>query len=136
MPRSLASLPKDHHFLPIPFDLPPQWVDDYVAAVEDQAVGDLGPDLVPPVAPAAKAIRAVLDSASLPPGAVHISQELAMLRSVRAGERLSASAHVASRGERQGWVLMSIDLSVQDESGEPVLTGRATLTMPSESESG
>jgi acyl dehydratase len=81
------------------------------------------------MAVAALAIRALLDRAALPAGAVHIGQEITFQRAVRAGETLSASARIVSRGERGGWVLMGIELSVEGE-GEPVMEGRATVTMP------
>ncbi len=126
----LDTLPKGHEFPPAAFELSPAWVGEYVAAVEDGAIGGLGPKLVPPMAVAALAVRALLDSAALPAGAIHLGQEIAFLRPVRAGQRLSARARVASRGERQGWALMSIDLDVEDEGGRPVMRGRATLTMP------
>ena len=129
MPPRLDSLAKGHELPPSAFELSPQWVREYVAAVEDEAIGLLGPDLVPPMAVAALAVRALLERAALPPGAVHIGQEIAFRRAARVGERLSASARVVSRGERQGWVLMGIDLSVEGEGG-PIMEGRATVTMP------
>ena len=129
MPPRLDTLAKGHKLQPSTFELTAEWVREYAAAVEDEAIGWLGPDLVPPMAVAALAVRALLDQAALPPGAVHIGQEMAFRRAVRTGERLSATARVVSRGERQGWVLMGIDLSVTGEGG-PVMEGRATVTMP------
>ena len=129
MPPRLDTLAKGHEIPPSAFELSAEWVREYVAAVDDEAIGLLGPELVPPMAVAALAVRALLERAALPSGAVHIGQEIAFRRSVRAGERLSASARVVSRGERQGWVLMGIDLSVEGEGG-PIMEGRATLTMP------
>ena len=133
MPPRLDTLARGHELPPSAFELSPEWVRQYVAAVEDEAIGLLGPDLVPPMAVAALAVRALLERAALPPGAVHIGQEIAFRRAARVGERLSASARVVSRGERQGWVLMGIDLSVEGEGG-PVMEGRATVTMPAAAE--
>jgi acyl dehydratase len=133
MPPRLDTLAKGHELPPSAFELSPEWVREYVAAVEDEAIGLLGPDLVPPMAVAALAVRALLERAALPPGAVHIGQEITFQRAVRAGERLSASARVVIRGERQGWVLMGIDLSVEGEGG-PIMEGRATVTMPAAAE--
>lgn len=130
MPPSLSQLAKGHQFPPSSFDLSPAWVEEYVAAVEDEAIGRLGQGLVPPTAVAALAIRALLEAAELPPGAIHLGQELFFQRPVRIGDRLCARAQVGSRGERQGWILMRIDLTVEDEGRNPVLSGRATLTMP------
>ena len=130
MTLALETLPKGHQFPPAEFDLSPEWVREYVAAVEDRAIARLGEDLVPPMAVAALAIRALLDAAALPPGAIHLGQELSFLRPLRVGEGLMARARVASRGERQGWALMGIEMNVQDGAGRPVMTGRATVTMP------
>ena len=129
MPPSLDTLAKGHELPASTFELSAEWVGEYVAAVEDEAIGPVGPELVPPMAVAALAVRALLERAALPPGAVHIGQEMTFLRAARVGEKLSASARIVSSGERQGWLLMGIDLSVKGEGG-PVMEGRATLTMP------
>ena len=129
MPPRLDTLARGHELPATTFELTPEWVREYVAAVEDEAIGTQGPELVPPMAVAALAVRALLERAALPAGAVHIGQEMTFLRAARIGERLSASARIVSRGERQGWLLMGIDLRVTSEGG-PVMEGRATLTMP------
>ena len=126
----MASFGKGHSFPAASFDLSPEWVGEYVAAVEDGAIGGLGEGIVPPMAVAALSVRALLQEASLPPGSVHAAQELRFHRIVRTGERLGARADVVSRGERAGWVLMGIELTVEDASGEPMMTGRATLSFP------
>lgn len=132
MPPRLDALPKGHQMPPLTFELSPQWVREYVAAVEDEAINALDGGLVPPMAVAALAVRSLLEGAELPPGAIHLGQEMASVRPLRVGERLAVRARVASRGERQGWALMGIDLNVEDERRGPVITGRATLTMPAE----
>ena len=130
MPPRLDELPKGHQVPPFSFELSPQWVTEYVASVEDEAIGALDEGLVPPMAAAALAVRSMLEGAELPPGAIHLGQEMALLKSVRVGERLSVSARVDSRGERQGWIVMGIELDVEDGDGSPVMQGRALLTMP------
>lgn len=130
MPPRLDELPKGYEFPPLPFELTPEWVREYTAAVEDEAIGALGSDLVPPMAVAALALRALLEGAQLPPGTIHLGQELAFHRPVRVGEKLSASARVSSRGERQGWVLVGVDMTVEGEGG-PVMSGKALATTPS-----
>jgi hypothetical protein len=129
MPATLAALPKGHEFPPTTFTLSPEWVDAYVAAVGDTAIRDAGPAFVPPMAIAALSIRAMLESAPLPPGTLHAGQELAFHRAAHIGEQLTVTARIVSRGERAGWVLMSVDLNVS-AAGAPVMTGRATVTFP------
>ncbi len=130
----LDTLLKGHQMPSFAFELSPDWVREYVAAVEDAAIGSLDGGLVPPMAVAALAVRSLLDGAKLPPGAIHLGQELSSLKSVRVGQRLSVQARIASRGERQGWILMGIDLNVEDGNRDLVMKGRATLTMPANPE--
>ncbi|MEX0682654.1 MAG: MaoC family dehydratase [Dehalococcoidia bacterium] len=126
---TLASFAKGHSFPPVSFDLTSDWVNGYVAAVEDEAISQLGADLVPPMAVAALAIRALLEQSGLPPGTLHAGQELTFAAPVRTGDSLAVTAEIVSRGERAGWVLMSIDLRV-DRGRESVMTGRSTVSFP------
>jgi acyl dehydratase len=126
---TLASLPKGYAFPATTFHLTAAWVHEYAAAVEDSAIAALGDTAVPPMAIPAYSIRALLAHAALPGGAIHISQEMEYQRAVQVGEQLVAEAQVASRREVQGWVLMAVDLRVHT-GGEPVMTGRATVTFP------
>jgi len=128
--KALRDAEKGHTFPAATFALSPEWVGEYAAAVEDAAIGALDSGLVPPMALAALAVRSLLEATKLPPGTLHAAQELAFRRPVRPGERLTARANVASRGERAGWLLMGIDLSVEDAASSVVITGRATITIP------
>ena len=129
MSATLAALPRGHEFPPTSFTLSPEWVDDYVAAVGDAAIRDTGPGLVPPMAIAALSIRALIEASPLPPGTLHAGQEIAFHRGARVGEQLTVTASIVSRGERGGWVLMSVDLEISSP-GEVVMTGRTTITFP------
>jgi acyl dehydratase len=127
---ALDSLPKGHVFPTCAFELTPEWVGAYAAATEDTETATLGGDLVPPMAIASLAVRALLDAASLPEGTVHVAQDVTFQRAARVGDSLSVDARILSRGERQGWLLMGIELAVATRDGEPVLRGRATITTP------
>ena len=126
---TLAALEKGHQFPPASFDLSEAWVDAYVASIEDEAIGALDSGFVPPMAVAALAIRALLEQASLPPGTLHVGQELAFIAPVRLGETLTVAARIASRGKRAGWALIAVELRVAGDDGT-VMTGRATLSFP------
>jgi acyl dehydratase len=129
MPLTVADLEKGYAFPPVEFDLSRQWVTQYAGATGDDSTGNLGPDLVPPMAVAALSIRALLEHAALAPGTIHAGQEMEFASAAKIGDRLSVTASVASRGERAGWVLMGVDLEAASESGT-VMTGRATITFP------
>ena len=126
---TLAALEKGHEFPPASFDLSEEWVDAYVASVGDEAIGALDGGFVPPMAVAALAIRALLEQASLPPGTLHVGQELAFTAPVRLGETLTVAARIASRGKRAGWALIAVELRVAGDD-RAVMTGRATLSFP------
>ena len=130
MTVSLADLPKGHEFAETRFKLTPEWVAQYVGAVEDEAIGQVPGRTYPPLALATCSVRSLLEQAALPRGAIHVGQELNFsLSGVNAAELLSR-ARIASRGERQGWVLMGIDLRIENDSGAEVMSGRATITFP------
>jgi acyl dehydratase len=129
MPSTLAALPKGYEFPTASFTLTPEWVKSYVSAVDDGAIGALGETRVPPMAIATLAIRALIEASPLPAGTLHAGQELSFRRAVSVGEELSVAAKVASRGERAGWVLMSVDFDVSS-AGETVMTARGTITFP------
>jgi acyl dehydratase len=129
MSQSLATLEKGYCFEPAGFNLSDEWVQDYINAVEDQAIVGMGA-YAPPMSLAALAIRALLQQSRLPAGSIHAAQEISFLRPVTIGERLYARAEVLSRGERQGWVLMSVGLHVVDAAETVVMDGRAMITFP------
>jgi acyl dehydratase len=129
MPSTLAALPKGYEFPPTTFTLTPEWVNAYIDAVTDHAILGVSDTLVPPMAVAALAIRALIESSPLPPGTLHAGQELEFRRAVSVGEGLRVEARIASRGERAGWVLMGIELEAFAGSRE-VMLGRATITFP------
>ncbi len=131
MPSLLETARRGYRFPDTTYHLSPQAVSAYVSAVEDGAIDRLG-DIVPPLEVAALSVSALLDRTVLPPGALHVGQELSFHRSVRVGERLLTRLDITSRGERQGWVLMGISVAVTDESGGLVMTGRAMLSFPTE----
>jgi len=128
---TLATAQKGDSFPPATFELTHDWVQEYVAAAEDGAIGRLTGGLVPPMAVAALAIRALLEQSGLPPGTLHAGQELAFAAPVSEGDSLTVTASVASRGERAGWVLMGVELAV-DRASERVMTGRATISFPAD----
>lgn len=127
MTVSLSDVPKGHEFREAKFQLTSGWLAEYRAAVED---GMTSPADVPSLSLATLSIRALLDQATLPDGAIHVSQEMSSLHPVKPDQWVVARARVASRGERAGWVLMGIELEVEDETGTSVMNGRATITFP------
>jgi hypothetical protein len=131
MTVSLADLSKGHEFAETRFDLTREWVAQYRAAVEDESSD---PSDAPPLSLATLSIRALLEEAALPSGAIHVSQEMSFSLGRQSSDIVVAKARVASRGDRAGWVLMAIELEVEDETGTPMMNGRATITFPTVAE--
>ncbi len=129
MASGLEALPKGYELPSTAIELSEAWVRDYVAAVEDTAIADVGP-YVPPMALGVLALRDMLSNVSLPSGAIHAGQELSFRRTIRTGEKLAASAGRVSRGERQGWALMIVEMRLLDGKGLEVMEGRSTVTFP------
>jgi hypothetical protein len=131
MTVSLADLSKGHEFAETRFELTREWVAQYRAAVEDESSD---PSDAPPLSLATLSIRALLEEAALPSGAIHVSQEMSFSLGRQSSDIVVAKARVASRGDRAGWVLMAIELEVEDETGTPMMNGRATITFPTVAE--
>jgi hypothetical protein len=129
MSANLATLAKGHEFPPATFTLSREWVAEYVAAVGDVAIAGTGGDIVPPMALATQAIRALIEASPLPEGTLHAGQEIVFKRAASIGETLTVKARIASRGERAGWVLMGVDFDAQ-AGGESVMNARGTITFP------
>src|SRR3972149_4844236 len=133
MPPRLDALPKGHHLPPSAFELSPQWVREYAAAVEDEAIGALDGSLVPPMAVAALAVRSLLEAAKLPPGAIHLGQEMSLLEPVRVGERLAVQAPAGSARAGASWA--SISTSRAGTADRPCKAGRCSRCRRAQGES-
>lgn len=90
------------------------------------------PDAVPPLAPGAFALAALMERLPLPPGALHTGQEFEFLRAVRPSEPLEAQIRVAQASERRGnrIVAFEFELRAAEGAGAPVLRGRSTVVAP------
>lgn len=112
------------------FTLDASLVRDYIAVVDDRSNLYQGADLVPPTAVAALGVRTLLDRLALPPGTIHIAQELAAHRTATCGQRVSCQARVAQSSQRRDGRFLVLEFTVADERGQPVLDGRTTLVVP------
>ena len=117
MSTEIEALEKGHRFPATSFVLDQETVGRYTAAVEDQALPSLaeaeGKALVPPMAVAALALRALMEALALPAGAVHASQEFQFLQPALVGERITTSAWLAQRSQRSQRVIIDDDPCVQ-----------------------
>jgi hypothetical protein len=85
---------------------------------------------VPPLALAALTLAGLMDQVPLPPGAVHVAQELESVAAVRHDETVEAQLSIAQQSVRQGTNVVVFALEVRRE-GRTVLRGRSTVMAPS-----
>jgi hypothetical protein len=86
---------------------------------------------VPPLAVAAFALGALLESVGLPPGTLHANESLQAHRAVPEGSTVECRARVAQRSQRGGWVVTVLESDLH-LGGESAVSARATVLCPAE----
>src|SRR3990170_7520595 len=113
---SLATLPRGHRFSAVSFRLSAADVRRYLEAVEDSSPAYFDSEgrlaWTPPLAAAALTLRSILEQASLPPGSLHVAQEVEFRRPIPVDSELTASAAVAQRSEMRGMAVAVIEFDV------------------------
>ena len=105
-------------------------IDTFLKAVGETSSLYQTTEMVPPMAVAANAMATLADGISLPPGTIHVSQELEFLDTINCGETVNCSAKVIKKQERGGMRLMVIGLDVFKQDRRKVLAGKATFILP------
>ena len=106
------------------------FLDEYLEAVGDQSAIYQEAKTVLPLALAAQVLGLLLKKLSLPPGAVHTSQEVYSQRAVKVGEEVRCLAKTLRPLQRGQWQFISTDFVLSDEDGEAVLKGKTTVMVP------
>ncbi|MFC1987108.1 MaoC family dehydratase N-terminal domain-containing protein [Chloroflexota bacterium] len=119
-----------YEFKPLSYQLDASMVADYLRAVGETSSLYQTSDLVPPTAVAAYALAALFGSISLPPGTIHVSQELDFTGTVNAGDTITCQAKVLRKQNRGGLNLMTIGLNVFNRNQEKVIAGKTSLLLP------
>src|SRR3990172_8171522 len=101
----LSDLPKNHRFPDTHFQVTAESLRQYLEAVEDANPVYLERGLAPPLAVAARALGAVLETIELPAGALHTGQEVEAHAGVPIGSTLTLSGRIAQRSERAGLLI-------------------------------
>ena len=126
MAVTLTELPAGHEFEALSIVL-----DAARARAYCEATGDTLPvyeeqDAVPPLAVAAFALGALLESVGLPPGTLHANEFVRAHQPVPAGSTVECRARVAQRSLRAGRVFIVLESEIRLE-GVPAVTTRATV---------
>ena len=122
-------------FAPATYELGSATISKYLQAVEESTGMYPTPilenkTLVPPMAIAALAFRALSESVSLPSGSIHVSQEFGFIKPVLVGSRITYYGKVTQLHSRGNMSLISIEISALNQKEEKVLWGKTTLIIP------
>ena len=127
LPLSFDQLVAGYEFPPASYELDAPLISKYL-----EATGRGGEtEAVPPLAIAAYAMNALSKSLVLPPGSIHASQELEFFKLVPIGTTISCHSRVAQKIERGKLHLLTIEFDALNQDKEKVLSGKATLVLPS-----
>jgi len=105
-------------------------VSDYLKAVEEDSAIYQNTGLVPPMAVAALALKALINAISMPPGTIHVSQEFEFMATVSTQDTLTSRATVSRVQERGKLHLITVDVSVLNQENKPVLAGKTGFILP------
>ena len=105
-------------------------VNEYISVVDDQSSIYAVSGLVPMTALAAIGLRTLLAGLGIPPGAIHIAQELESHGAARVGQSVLCRARVAQASRRREATFAVLEFTLTDDKGESILEGRTTLLVP------
>ena len=119
-----------YEFSPVNYELGSSMVSAYLKAVEETSSLYRGTEVIPPMAIAAYAMKALSEGIAIPPGAVHVSQELEFMGTVTVGDTISCHATVSRKQDRGRMRLLAVDLNVFNQDQKQVLAGRTSFVLP------
>ena len=127
-------LEEGHEFPLITYKLEQAIVDGFIEAtqMDTSLYTEGGP--VPPMVLAARGMAAVAECVSVPPGSIHVSQELEFIGTVKAGETINCHAKVLRKQERGRLRIMTVGLDVFNEAGEKVMISNTAFMLPVDGE--
>lgn len=111
-------------------------VSKYIKAVEETSSLYQNTKMVPPMAVAAYAMAALSGSILLPPGTIHVSQELEFIDTVSTNDTLTSYAMVSRKHDRGKLHLLTIDFYVLNQKQKAVLNGKTSFILPAPDEKG
>ena len=131
MALTLSELPSGHVFAPINIVLGSARCRAYRDATGDTLDVYDAQGAVPPLAVAAFALGALLESVGLPPGTLHANESLQAHAVVPEGATVECRARVAQRSQRGGWVVTVLESEMM-LGGASAVFARATVLCPAD----
>ena len=123
-------LSNGYEFEPSVFSIDAESVDKYLNAVDGNKDIYEKNRTVPPMSIAALAMTAMAEGLSMPPGAIHVSQEITFLNPVRINENLTSYARVNRKVKRGKLHMLSIDITVVNDKNSSVLEAETSFILP------
>jgi acyl dehydratase len=125
-----GELTTDYEFAPVSFQPDGEMVAVYLSAIEGDKSTYEQDKIVPPMAIAALAMAAMSEGLVLPPGTVHVSQELQFLSTVSINETLTSYARVSHKVARGKFHMLTVGINVLNQKQVAVLTGETSFILP------
>ncbi|HEY95933.1 MAG TPA: hypothetical protein G4O15_13465 [Dehalococcoidia bacterium] len=117
-------------FEPSGFSIDAESVDKYLNAVDGGKGIYEKNKTIPPMSIAAIAMTAMAEGLSMPPGAIHVSQDIRFLNPVRINENLTSYARVNRIVKRRKLHMLSIGINVVNDKKNSVLEGETSFILP------
>jgi hypothetical protein len=127
--QSLTDLPAGYVFPSITLELTAERLRAYRGAVGDELSIYEDDSVAPPLAVAAFALGALLESVGLPPGSLHVNEGVEFRGAVPAGSRVQCEATLAQRSKRSGWIVSVIDAQLS-VGGVTLVSARSSVMSP------
>lgn len=125
-----SQLTTGYEFPPASFRLDSVMVADYLKALEEAGSYYRDNELVPPLAVAASAMASLSEAISLPPGTIHVSQEIEFSGTVSTEDTLTSYTKVSRKQDRGKLHLLNIDFKVLNQKQQTVLSAKAGFILP------
>ncbi len=125
-----SQLEAGYEFPPGNFKLDAETVARYLKATDDSSPFFSDGRLAPPMAAAALALASLSNTISLPPGTIHVSQELGFSAALKVGDELTSYAKVSRVQKRAKLHIIGVDFDVRSADGRTVLTGVTSFLLP------
>ena len=119
-----------YEFEPSSFSIDGESIKKYLNAVDgSKSIYDKN-NTVPPMTIAALAMTAMAQGLSMPPGAIHVSQDIEFLKPVKINEKLTSHARVNRKVSRGKINMLSIGINVVNDMDTAVLTAETSFILP------
>ena len=119
-----------HQFPQTSYVLEAALIEAYLKATGETYPAYREEKLVPPTAVAAYSMAALTEGLELPPGTIHISQEIESLNPSYVKDTIISHARVSGKRSRGKFELLTIDIDVTNQKGQSVLAGKTTFLAP------